>query len=154
MTFDASANDVEDGDLTASLIWSSNRDGAISSGGNFIRNDLSPGLHIIYVSVTDAGALTTTESFSITIDSVPTISITLPGDGDSFVTGTIINFAGTAYDLQDGSLSNSIAWSSDIDPWTATGASVSTRMRSTGADAKISRNSVLFLNVAMPDMDR
>jgi len=52
--FGGSASDSEDGDLTAALAWSSNRDGPIGFGGAFTNSSLSSGTHIITASVGDS----------------------------------------------------------------------------------------------------
>ncbi len=54
VVFGASASDFEDGNLTASLAWSSNRDGAIGFGGAFTTSTLSAGTHIVTASVSDS----------------------------------------------------------------------------------------------------
>ena len=55
--FEGMASDTEDGDLTASLAWTSSIDGPIGSGGSF-SNTLSDGTHTIAASVTDSGGAT------------------------------------------------------------------------------------------------
>jgi hypothetical protein len=44
------------------------------------------------------------------VNSAPTLTITSPANGSSFAEGTIITFAATATDVEDGSLSDAIAW--------------------------------------------
>jgi subtilisin family serine protease len=66
--FTGSASDGEDGDLTASLSWTSSIDGAIGSGGSFSRSDLSVGTHTITASVTDSGGLSGSDTVTITIN--------------------------------------------------------------------------------------
>ncbi len=51
--FTAAASDAEDGDLTATIAWTSNRNGAIGTGGSFSSFTLSPGPHTIAATVTD-----------------------------------------------------------------------------------------------------
>ena len=53
----------------------------------------------------------------------PTVSISAPTSGQSFPQGTAITLTGTASDAQDGSLSASIQWSSNLDGSLGTGAS-------------------------------
>lgn len=67
ITFTGSANDVEDGSLTASLSWSSSIQGAIGSGGSFSRSDLIVGTHVVTASVTDSGSLSGSASVTITV---------------------------------------------------------------------------------------
>ncbi len=69
VTFTGTANDVEDGDLTSSLGWSSSIDGSIGSGGSFSTSALSIGNHTIIASVTDSGGATGSDQISITVNS-------------------------------------------------------------------------------------
>lgn len=73
VSFAGSASDLEDGDLTASLVWSSNLQGNIGTGGSFSRSDLVVGTHTITASVTDSGSLTGSATRTITITSSATI---------------------------------------------------------------------------------
>ncbi|MGD2029767.1 MAG: PKD domain-containing protein [Desulfobacterales bacterium] len=63
--FVGSASDPEDGDLADSLVWTSDRDGQIGTGGSF-RAVLSNGTHTITASVSDSGSLTGSGSITIT----------------------------------------------------------------------------------------
>lgn len=66
--FVGSATDPEDEDLTESLVWASNRDGQIGTGGSFSAV-LSDGTHTINTSVSDSGSLTSSDSVTITVGS-------------------------------------------------------------------------------------
>ncbi|MCP3961439.1 MAG: DNRLRE domain-containing protein [bacterium] len=68
--FTGSANDAEDGDITASLSWSSSIDGTIGTGGSFSTSTLSVGAHTITASVTDSGGLGGSDQITVTIDAV------------------------------------------------------------------------------------
>lgn len=63
-----SAFDSEDGNLTSNLVWTSDLDGQIGTGGS-VSVLLSDGTHTITASVTDSGSLTGSASLTITIDS-------------------------------------------------------------------------------------
>lgn len=65
ISFSGSAADTEGGDLTSSLVWSSDRDGQSGTGGSFSAV-LSSGTHIITSTVSDSGGLTS--SNVITLD--------------------------------------------------------------------------------------
>jgi len=65
--FEGTASDTEDGDLTASLSWTSSINGVIGSGGSFSSTTLSDGNHTITASVTDSGDKTGSASISITM---------------------------------------------------------------------------------------
>ncbi len=79
IAFTGTASDTEDGDLTASLVWTSNIDGQIGTGGSFPAI-LSDGNHTITASVTDSGGKTGSDSISITVGTPPeeatTVSVT------------------------------------------------------------------------------
>jgi subtilisin len=66
IVFEGTATDTEDGDLTATLVWTSNIDGQIGTGGSF-STTLSDGTHTITASVTDSGGTTGSDSISITV---------------------------------------------------------------------------------------
>jgi len=55
ITFSTEASDAQDGDLTASIVWTSNRDGTIGTGGSLTTSSLSVGAHLIGASVADSG---------------------------------------------------------------------------------------------------
>jgi len=48
-------------------------------------------------------------------NTAPTVTIASPGSGSSYASGTAVSFSGSASDTQDGSLTASLAWTSDID---------------------------------------
>ena len=59
--FTGTANDAEDGELSASLGWSSSIDGSLGTGDS-LQATLSVGTHTITASVTDSGSLSGSES--------------------------------------------------------------------------------------------
>ncbi|MEL6499468.1 MAG: SGNH/GDSL hydrolase family protein [Planctomycetota bacterium] len=71
VAFSGSADDLQDGDLSADIAWASSLDGPIGSGAAFSTSDLSVGTHTITASVTDLGSLTGSETVSVTIESQP-----------------------------------------------------------------------------------
>jgi len=85
ISFAGSASDVEDGDLTAGLVWNSSIDGQIGTGGSF-STTLSDGNHDITASVTDGGARTGTDSVSITVGTVNLDSTTVSVDSIQYAT--------------------------------------------------------------------
>ncbi len=66
INFNGGAFDDEDGDLTPSLNWSSDLDGMLGSGGDFLAT-LSPGLHNITVSVMDSFGNMGMENFAVNV---------------------------------------------------------------------------------------
>jgi hypothetical protein len=137
VSFSGTATDAEDGTLTGSLSWTSSLDGAIGSGGSFSTSTLSVGTHTITASVTDSGGLSGSDAISVTItaapvNTAPTVNITAPADGSSFVEGTSVSFSGTATDAEDGTLTGSLSWSSSLDGAIGSGGSFSTSTLSVG----------------------
>ncbi|MCP4980954.1 MAG: PQQ-binding-like beta-propeller repeat protein, partial [Gammaproteobacteria bacterium] len=138
IVFSGTASDVEDGDLSASLSWSSNLDGVLGTGATFNLNALSIGSHTITATVTDSGGLTPITPSSITvtvtviINTPPSASITVPANGLSFAEGDTINFTGSASDVEDGEISASLSWSSDLDGVIGSGATFGSSSLSVG----------------------
>jgi hypothetical protein len=181
VTLTGTATDAEDGDLSGSIGWSSDLDGALGTGASVVAASLSAGVHVITASVTDSGGAGGSDQVTLTINASPSVTITAPADGSIFeqgsavtLTGTAtsagvhvitasvtdsggaggsdqvtltinaspsvtitapadgstvnqgdaVTFAGTATDAEDGDLSGSIGWSSDLDGALGTGASV------------------------------
>ena len=58
------------------------------------------------------------------VNAAPTISISSPSDGTEVAEGGTVDLAGAAADTEDGDLTGSIAWSSDLDGSLGTGGSV------------------------------
>ena len=79
-TFTATATDVEDSDsvVTASIEWSSDRDGVIGSSGSFSTSTLSVGVHTITATATDSSSATGSDSETVTVKSAGPIG-PLPG---------------------------------------------------------------------------
>jgi len=75
ITFAATASDPEDGDLAASLSWTSNRDGALGQGDTIVVSSLSIGTHTVSASVVDSGGETTVDSTVVTVSPPGVISL-------------------------------------------------------------------------------
>ncbi len=73
ITFTGTANDTEDGNISAGLVWTSSLQGTIGTGGSF-STTLNEGAHTITASSTDSASATGTASISITVGvvTVPT----------------------------------------------------------------------------------
>lgn len=65
-----SASDVEDGDLTASIVWSSDQDGPLGTGGS-LTPTLSVGVHVISATVQDQAGQSV--SAAVTLTSAPVL---------------------------------------------------------------------------------
>jgi len=125
ISFTGTASDTEDGDLTASLSWTSNLDGPINNGGSFSAT-LSEGSHTVTASVMDSHGNSASSSITVNVvNDSPTVSITSPADGSEFNSGASISFTGTASDTEDGDLTASLSWTSDIDGSIESGGSFS-----------------------------
>jgi hypothetical protein len=70
INFSGTASDPEDGDLTSSMVWTSNIDGQIGTGGSF-STTLSDGIHTITASVTDSSGASSSDSVNITVGTPP-----------------------------------------------------------------------------------
>jgi len=66
MTLTGTANDDEDGDLGANLIWSSNKDGVLGTGTS-VATTLSKGRHTITATVTDGGGLSDSDRITVRV---------------------------------------------------------------------------------------
>jgi hypothetical protein len=75
--FTGTANDTEDGDLTAALSWTSSLDGSIGTGGSVTTSTLSVGTHTITAEVTDIGGLTGSDQIYTTVETTNTQPIIL-----------------------------------------------------------------------------
>jgi hypothetical protein len=134
VTFGGSASDLEDGDLSSSISWASDLDGALATGASITVSTLSSGAHTITASVTDAGGKTASDSITVTVNAPPTVSIASPqGDGMTVQSGDTVTFAGIATDFEDGDLSSGIEWSSSVDGVLGTGDSIDVTTLSSGA---------------------
>ena len=142
VTFSGSANDNEDGDISSELGWNSSLDGLLGQGATILSNALSVGTHLITASVADNGTPTgipmignASISVIVTVtpvNSAPVVDISAPSSGSSFVEGAQIAFNGSATDVEDGALTSSIRWTSDIDGLLGTGNPVSSSALSVG----------------------
>lgn len=79
--FSGTADDAEDGDLSGSLVWTSDLDGQIGTGASFSRSDLSVGTHTIEAAATDSDGATGTDTITLTIEEAPSGDITLTATG-------------------------------------------------------------------------
>ena len=131
ISFAGSASDAEDGDLSGSLSWTSDLDGVLGSEASF-QASLSAGTHVITAAVVDSGGLPASDTITVTVsepvNAAPEATITAPADGASFLTTDSISFSGSATDAEDGDISASLAWTSDLDGGIGSGATFSTTL--------------------------
>jgi subtilisin len=76
IAFSGSASDAEDGNLTSSLVWISNLDGQIGTGGSFSAV-LRDGTHTITASITDSGGLTGSASITVVVEPATGSTVTV-----------------------------------------------------------------------------
>jgi carboxypeptidase T len=92
---------------------------------------LAPGRHLLYVEARDAsGNRGPVGAVFLEVlpgggNLLPTVTITSPADGTSVRSGTPVALAATANDAEDGDLTGSIVWTSNIAGQIATGGSAS-----------------------------
>lgn len=67
ISFSASSNDTEDGDLTAGIVWTSSIDGVIGNGASFTKSDLSVGDHVITATSTDSADQASSETVELSV---------------------------------------------------------------------------------------
>ncbi|MCG8316047.1 MAG: fibronectin type III domain-containing protein [Pseudomonadales bacterium] len=111
----ASAHDVEDGDISSQVLWTSSIDGKIVDGAT-----LSEGRHQIKASVVDGHGLSAYAYVLINVqpkptNTLPTITIASPTDQTSIVDGDSLVLVASATDTEDGVLTPAIRWTSSLD---------------------------------------
>jgi hypothetical protein len=67
VSFEGSAIDPETGDVSASLVWSSQKDGVIGNGPTFTTGSLTKGKHNITATATDPDGDSASAAISIRI---------------------------------------------------------------------------------------
>lgn len=70
VAFSGSASDAQDGNISASLVWTSSLNGQIGTGASFSTSSLSAGTHTITASVTDSGGLSGSAQITLTVQSL------------------------------------------------------------------------------------
>lgn len=134
VAFAGAAEDPEDGDVSASLVWTSDIDGQIGTGGSFSAS-LTAGSHTVTATAEDANGATGDAQVSLTVEAAnepPVASISAPAEGTVVTEGDTVTFEGSASDLEDDDLTASLAWTSDLDGSLASGGSISVATLSVG----------------------
>ena len=135
ITFVASANDPEDGDVSALIGWNSSVDGNFGTGPSVVTSSLTPGTHTITASVSDSSGENGSASISVTINPdspAPVPSNEPPEAGFDFVIvkSKSASFTDTSTD-SDGSV---VSWFWDFgDGGTSTAQNPEHRYRSPGS---------------------
>jgi hypothetical protein len=66
VSFSGSSSDTQDGNIASWVVWTSDRDGQIGTGGSFSKA-LTSGTHVITAQVTDRGGLTATAQLTMSV---------------------------------------------------------------------------------------
>jgi hypothetical protein len=83
ITFTGTATDAEDGNISASITWSSSINGTFGTGASVTTSSLSAGTHTITASATDSGSLTGSDAISVTVTGgTTTVTFTSTGSQD------------------------------------------------------------------------
>jgi hypothetical protein len=90
VTLTGTATDPGEGDLSASLSWTSDRDGALGTGASITRSDLSVGVHAITASVSDSGGLPGSDQIALTVTNVAPSVPALSGSGRAVLAMSIL----------------------------------------------------------------
>lgn len=108
------ASDPEDGDLSLSIIWTSDRDGTLGVGASVTRL-LSRGSHRISATVRDAQGVSAEAIVNIRVNAAPHVTILRPAEDTTVSLGTQLHLVGSGLDAEDGDVTASLAWASDRD---------------------------------------
>jgi hypothetical protein len=126
ITLQANATDPIDGNISSAVTWRSNLAGTLGSGATLTRT-LGQGTHTLTASVTASGKRTSSAQVTVTVNppaagnTEPLVTITAPNDGQVTTAGQPVTFMGAAYDLEDGTITNTLAWTSSLDGAIGTG---------------------------------
>jgi hypothetical protein len=83
VAFSATAFEWRGAEITADLVWSSDLDGVIGTGGSFTRSDLSPGAHTITAEVTDGAGQTGSAVLSLGVSTEIDVAVSaVPDDAE------------------------------------------------------------------------
>ena len=126
VVFIASAEDSPDGNLGDRIDWASDRDGALGRGSLLNVDTLSAGDHRITARVTDSDGQTSEKSVEIVVEAAPenlppSVAIVSPVEGATIATDESVTLVATADDAEQGDLSATLSWHSDLDGALGTG---------------------------------
>ncbi|MGQ0849766.1 MAG: PKD domain-containing protein [Actinomycetota bacterium] len=97
VTFIATANDPEQGDLGGSIVWTSSLDGGLGTGAAITTDGLAAGSHGVTATVTDAAGSIGVDSITVTVkqNAAPTVSA---GQDLAASPGALVTLLGTVVD--------------------------------------------------------
>lgn len=120
VTLQGTATDIEDGDISSNISWSSSIDGALGTGASISTSTLSVGTHTVIATVSDSNGFNAFDNVVFNVLNVsnlpPSVTITSPPNGHTRSEGTSIAFAGSASDAADGDVTASLEWTSNLMP--------------------------------------
>lgn len=121
----ASAVDIETGDISPLVNWSSDLQGPLGTGSSLTVN-LNVGNHVITALVADAQGKTSVQTVSMTVvfNNPPVLTISSPVDNSTSIEGTTINLVAAVVDTEDGDLSINTRWSSDVQGYLGMGSNL------------------------------
>jgi hypothetical protein len=120
------ASDLEDGDVSGGISWTSSISGALGKGAH-IRVVLPAGNHVITAKATDGSGKEDSDTLAITVSPYnypPELTVSHTALGTVTENGLKCTLSGRALDTEDGNISSSIRWSSSLDGDLGGGASV------------------------------
>src|SRR5438094_13075 len=126
VTLAGTARDVEDGDLTTRIHWTSSLDGLLGDGPSVTASSLRVGTHTITAAVADSDGRAAQAQATVRMrgpNLPPRVTITAPADGSAVPAGTAVTLAATAADDFDRDLA--LQWTSSRDGALGAGATVS-----------------------------
>ncbi|WP_129775621.1 outer membrane protein assembly factor BamB family protein [Peristeroidobacter soli] len=128
LTFSAIGYDPQEGQLNA-IQWSSSLQGAIGTGSTITVSNLQVGDHIITALVMDSAGAKAAEEIAVKVLPIPAnyppvVRITSLGLNGFYTVDSTLPLVGTVTDREQGDLSSSIVWSSNIDGELGRGASI------------------------------
>jgi predicted CXXCH cytochrome family protein len=115
ITFSGTASDLQDGDISTNIQWSSSINGNLGTGASVSTSGLNIGIHTITARVTDSGGLIGRATIRISISDAagnvpPDVIIISPVNGATFTQGTTVTFIGSATIPTNGNISHLIQW--------------------------------------------
>ncbi|HKA02687.1 MAG TPA: hypothetical protein VKD67_00110, partial [Acidimicrobiales bacterium] len=111
----ASASDLEEGNLGAAIVWTSDLAGHLGTGATLVTHTLPSGSHTFTATVTDRDGKQASAHVGILVNTPPTLVITAPASGALVAPGDALSLAASATDPEDGDLGDAVAWSSSLD---------------------------------------
>lgn len=128
VTFQGSAYDYTDGNISSKISWTSTANGTtltLGQGASLTVSSLPAGFDTIMASATNSSNLSSSSQTVVTIrNSIPVLTVSTPITGTIFKPGQSVQLSASATDQQDGTLTSKISWSSNLQGQLGTGGSL------------------------------